>query len=174
MFKNLTYKQKLVGLGFLAVILFLTANKRSFSVTKNAYAQVQDLEKKIDYISTSNQGIDEMQNELAFYDKVIGKQGVRAEEVQQKILDYSTEQLQTNLVSIEEIHVAESNNFTIITNQLLIEGDFNALLEAVYNFEKKFKYSKIVSISFDKIKEYQTRKDKLRVKIIFQNYEKTN
>ena len=68
--------------------------------------------------------------------------------------------------------MAESNGFNVISNQLILEGNFNSLLEIVYAFEREFKFSNIVSISFVKEKEFQTRKDKLRVKIIFQNYEK--
>ncbi len=174
MFTNITYKQKLIGLVILSVLLFITANKRSYSVTKQTYNQVKELEEKLNYVNASSQDIDGLQNELAIYDRIIGKQGIKAEDIQQKILDYSTQYNTVGVVNLEEIHIAESNGFTIISNQLIVEGDFNSLLELVYSFETDFNYSNIVSVSFTKEKEYQTREDKLRAKIIFQNYEKTN
>ncbi|GAA4272063.1 hypothetical protein U6A24_11190 [Aquimarina gracilis] len=174
MFANLTYKQKLLGLVVLGVLLFFAANKRSFKITKQAYNQVKQLEDKLNYVNASTTDIGETQAELSFYDKIIGKQGVEPEEIQQEILDFATQYDQVLVYNLDEIHLAESNGFSIISNQLTLEGDFNALLEVVYAFEKEFKFSNIVSVSFVKEKEYQTRKNKLRVKIIFQNYEKSN
>ena len=174
MFANLTYKQKLIGLGCLAILLFLAANKKSFKLTKHAYEQVQQLENKLDYVHASTVDSKVTYKQLNFYDKIIGKQGVTPEEIQQQILDFTTGFTAINVFNLEEIHLAESNGFDIISNQLILEGDYNSLLEIVYEFEKKFKFSNIVSVSFTKEKEYRTRKSKLRVKIIFQNYEKNS
>jgi len=173
-FSNLTYKQKLIGLVVLGVLLFLAANKRSFKVTKQAYNQVRQLEDKLDYVNSSTTDISQTQIELQFYDKIIGKQGVAPEEIQQQILDFATSYDNITVFNLDEIHLAQSNGFNVISNQLTLEGDFNSLLEIVYAFEKEFKFSNIVNVSFQKVKEYQTRKSKLRVKIIFQNYEKNS
>ncbi|MDO6758574.1 hypothetical protein Q4566_00060 [Tamlana sp. 2_MG-2023] len=174
MFTNLTYKQKLCGVGLLAVLLFFTANKRSFKVTKQAYIQSSKLEEKLNYINDSNSNVSDLQNELDLYDRIIGVQGVQPEDVQQSVLDFTTEFINVDVFGMEEMHFSESNGFKIITNQLILEGDYNSLIEVIYEFEKKFEFSSIVSVSFQKEKEYLTRKNKLRVKIIFQNYEKIN
>ena len=172
MFDKLTYKQKLIGLIVIAILLFVTANKRSFSVTKQAYHQVKDLKSKLSYVNETTASVSQMQAELQLYDKVIGVQGVEPEEIQQKILDFSTRFDAIKVYSIEEIHVAEGNGFMIMTNQLTVEGSFNALSEMMYEFEKEFQFSNIVSMSFIKEKAYQTQREKLRAKVIFQNYEK--
>lgn len=172
MFENLSYKQKLIGITVIAVLLFITANKRSYQVTKQAYNQVKDLETKLAYVNASTSNVSQMQYELELYDKVIGVQGVEPEEIQQRILDFTTAYNDVKVLRLEEIHLAESNGFNIMTNQMILEGDFNALTHIIYEFEKKFEFSNIVSVSFLKEKEYQTRKTKLRVKVIFQNYEK--
>ena len=172
MFANLTYKQKLLGLMGVVVILSLAANKRSFKVTRQAYNQVKELEDKLEFVNSSTTDISQTQLELKYYDKILGKQGVDPEEIQQEILDFTSSFEEVYVFNLDEIHLAESNGFNVISNQLILEGNFNSLLEIVYAFEREFKFSNIVSISFVKEKEFQTRKDKLRVKIIFQNYEK--
>ncbi|WP_438422974.1 hypothetical protein [Aquimarina macrocephali] len=174
MFANLTYKQKLIGLIAIGILLFMAANKRSFKITRQAYDQVQQLEDKLEYVNSSTTDVTQTQVELKFYDKIIGKQGIEPEEIQQQILDFTSSYDNVYVFNLDEIHIAESNGFNVISNQLTLEGDFNALLEIVYAFEKEFKFSNIVSISFTKEKEFQTRKNKLRVKIIFQNYEKNS
>ncbi len=174
MFANLTYKQKLIGLIAIGILLFMAANKRSFKITRHAYDQVRELEDKLEYVNSSTTDVTQTQTELKFYDKIIGKQGVEPEEIQQQILDFASTYDNVYVFNLDEIHIAESNGFNVISNQLTLEGDFNGLLEIVYAFEKEFKFSNIVSISFVKEKEFQTRKNKLRVKIIFQNYEKNS
>ncbi|WP_159025829.1 hypothetical protein [Aquimarina sp. Aq78] len=174
MFANLTYKQKLIGLIAIGILLFMAANKRSFKITRQAYDQVQELEDKLEYVNSSTTDVTQTQVELKFYDKIIGKQGIEPEEIQQQILDFTSSYDNVYVFNLDEIHIAESNGFNVISNQLTLEGDFNALLEIVYAFEREFKFSNIVSISFTKEKEFQTRKNKLRVKIIFQNYEKNS
>lgn len=174
MFANLTYKQKLIGLIVIGILLFLAANKRSFKVTRQAYDQVQQLEDKLEYVNSSTTDVTQTQVELKFYDKIIGKQGIEPEEIQQQILDFTSSYDNVYVFNLDEIHIAESNGFNVISNQLVLEGNFNALLDIVYAFEREFKFSNIVSISFIKEKEFQTRKNKLRVKIIFQNYEKNS
>jgi len=173
-FANFTYKQKIIGVGVLAILLFFTANKRSFKITKQAYVQASELKEKLNYVNASNSNVGQMQNELNLYDRVIGVQGVKPEDVQQSILDFTTSFENVNVFGMEEIHIAESKGFNIMTNQLILEGNYNSLIEIIYEFEKEFEFSTIVSIAFLKEKEYQTRKNKLRVKVIFQNYEKVN
>lgn len=90
MFANLTYKQKLIGLIAIGILLFMAANKRSFKITRQAYDQVQELEDKLEYVNSSTTDVTQTQVELKFYDKIIGKQGIEPEEIQQQILDFTS------------------------------------------------------------------------------------
>jgi len=170
-FENLTYKQKIIGLAVLAVLLFLAANKRSFRITRQAYNQVSSLEEKLEYVNSSTSNVQQIQQELDLYDKIIGVQGLDAESVRQNILDFTTSSSEVSVWDMEEIHIAQSNGFKLFTHQLTLEGDYNALIDMIYKFEKEFKFSSIISVGFYKEKEYRSRKSKLRAKIIFQNYE---
>ena len=94
--------------------------------------------------------------------------------VQQEILDFVTHGgYDVKIESVDEVHEASDNKFLIYSNQLTMEGTFEELLKVVYDFEKKFKYSRVVNINFFKKKDYRTRRTKLYAKIIFQNYEKS-
>ena len=158
----------------LFVLLLLVSNKRSFRLTKNAFEQVKSIEDKLEFVNQSNQGIDELRAGILSLDRAIGKQGVAPEIVQHNILDFCAKFPKIRLITMDEIHYASSNGFDIYSNQLVLEGTFNALTAVVYAFEKEFSQSKIVSISYEKIKHYNNKKDKLHVRILFQNYEKIN
>tara|TARA_R110002033_G_scaffold66981_3_gene117993 strand:- start:36446 stop:36967 length:522 start_codon:yes stop_codon:yes gene_type:complete len=173
MFENFTYKQKLIGLGVVLLLLFFTANKRSFKATKNAYQQMKEVEAKVSYLKDLSLGSKELQNQVALYNNLLGKQDIEASQVQQEILNFASKYAIVDIDQLKETHLSESNGFHIITNQLVLEGDFLSLLEVVYAFEKKFNTSILVSINFLKEKNYQRKKDKLKVQLIFQNYEKS-
>lgn len=174
MFSQYTYKQKFFGLIVLFVLLLLVANKKSFSITKTRYNEVKEIEKKLLFVNNTNQDILSLTKEIAYLDDVIGKQGIPPDIVQQEILDFTSAYQQVKLVTIDEIHYAQGNGFDIFSNRLVLEGTFNSLSAIVYDFEKRFKQSRLVSINYEKIKNYNNRKDKLQVSIIFQNYEKIN
>ncbi|NQY07129.1 MAG: hypothetical protein HRT68_13315 [Flavobacteriaceae bacterium] len=131
-------------------------------------------EEKLNFITTSNSDFHNITSEIAYLDAAIGKQGISPETVQQSILDFSSQFDYIKVANISEIHYAQSNGFDIFSNQLVLEGNFNDLSKVIYEFEKNFKLSKIVSINYQKIKNYNTRRDKLQASIIFQNYEKIN
>jgi hypothetical protein len=174
MFENFTYKQKLIGLLILSILLFITANKRSFKVTKNAYTQMKEVKSRLDFMRASNYDSKELRTQIAFYNNLIGKQGIEPETAQQSILDFATKYENVKIDKLNETHFSATNGFEVITNQIVLEGTFSILTEAVYGFEKDFKTSTLISISYIKEKSYNRKKDKLKVHLIFQNYEKSS
>lgn len=174
MFEKLSYKQKFLVLLGIIVMLSMAAYKRSFKLTINAYNEYQELNEKLNYINSSSSNIRELDAEINFLDNLIGKEGMEPELVQQEILNFVTNQdKDIDVYKIEEIHEASDNKFLIYSNQLTIEGAFEDLLKIVYEFEKKFQYSRVVHVNFFKKKDFRTKRVKLYAKIIFQNYEKS-
>lgn len=173
MFENLTYKQKFVGLGITILILFLAANKRSFKITSNAYSQMKEMQMKLDYVKNNTVNSSELRNESIFLNSMLGSEKIiSADEIQQKLLDFTTQFPSLKVDELKEIHFYELNSFDIITNQLILEGKYSDLLTFIYALEKKFNHSVLVSVSFNKVFDYKTRKNKLKVEIILQKYEK--
>jgi len=84
----------------------------------------------------------------------------------------SQQKKNTELVKLEEIHKASDEYFNIYTNRLILTGAYGDLLNTTYNYEKKFEFSRVVSLRFYVEKEARTRKTRLFEQIIFQNYEK--
>ncbi len=173
MFENFSYKQKLIGLGAILVLLFLTANKRSFKTTLNAYGQMQEVASRLRYMQVASYDSKQLQNQISFYDNLIGKQNIEADIVQQSILDFATNFEKARIDNLSETHISSAEGFEVITNQLILEGDFATLTEVVYEFEKKFEMASLVSVNYIKEKNYNKRKNKLKVQLIFQNYEKS-
>ena len=167
MFEKFTYKQKLLGLIVFFIVLFAASRKRSYLLAINAVDQVQEIETKLNYIESSTQQASLSNNSFGGL-LGIGNQGRSAEDIQQGILKFSSKLDQVTVTGVREIHIAEKNGFIIFTNRLELEGNYNSLLKAIYEFEEKFTWAFITSLSFDG----QENKENIVLNITFQSYEK--
>jgi hypothetical protein len=171
MFDQYSYKKKFLALGVIFIMLGLTAYKRSFKTLFEVISEYKSLSSKVATLNKKSQNRLVLDKEVAYLDKILGKEGISKEVVQQQIISFATQN--SSKVSINDlrpIHVFKDQNNTIITNQLDVTGNVNQLINLGYDFEKKFEYSRMVSMNF-----YTTKKDNktevLHLKMIFQNYE---
>jgi hypothetical protein len=126
---------------------------------------------KVNEINKKGNSSDELIKEIAYLDKIIGKQEMTKEMVQQGIVSFVTENHpKVSINDLQSIHIFPDGNYTIITNQLDVTGNVNDLLQLAYDYEKKIDFSRIVSMNF-----YTAKKNNkavvLHLKMNFQNYE---
>ncbi len=143
------------------------------SHTLDSKRKLDLVEEKLANTNQSNDELFGLQNEVKRLDNIIGGNNLKPELVQPNILDFITKQdMETNVVSIEDVHLYLDSEFKIYSNQIIVEGTFNNLVRLLYDIEKQYKESRIVSTRLYSKKNYQTNTTKLYLKIILQNYEK--
>lgn len=155
------------------VFVFAGAYKRKMSHTLDSRRKLDLVEEKLANTNQSSNVLSSLQGEVKRLDDIIGGNNLKPELVQPNILDFITGQdMETNVVSIEDVHLHSDSEFKIYSNQIVVEGAFNDLVTLLYNIEKQYKESRIVSTKLYSKKNYQTNTTKLYLKIILQNYEK--
>lgn len=170
MFEKYSYKQKCLALCGIFFMLSITAYKRSFSALFEVIKEHKTLTKTTEDFDKKSNNADILDKEIALLDKTIGKEGVSKEKVQQSIVSFTSENHpQVSISDLQPIHVFSDENYKIVTNQLDVTGNANQLLKLGYDFEKQFKFSRIVSMNFYTAKN--NKSELLHLKIIFQNYE---
>ena len=175
MFENISYQKKFYALiaGILITLFF--AYKRSYSKTFDAINGLKNAEEKLKLIENSQGKIVDLEKSVALLDGIIGKNSNNPDIVQQEILNkFSSLETDSELVKLKEVHKAENEYFKIYTNQLIVSGKYNNVIETCYEFEKKFDYSRVISLSLYTEKNARTKRKKLFERIIFKNYEKNN
>ncbi|RKR09083.1 hypothetical protein C8C83_0683 [Flavobacterium sp. 90] len=171
MFENYSYKQKFYALIGLFFILSIAAYKRSFHTLFDVVMEYRTLLKKADDIDKKTKNASTLVKDIAYLDKIIGKEGVAKEMVQQGIISFAAENSpEVSISDLKPIHDYPEDNYHVITNQLDVTGDSNQVLKLAYNFEKQFNLSRIVSMNFYIVKN-NNKSDVLHLKMIFQNYE---
>jgi hypothetical protein len=154
-------------------MLSITAYKRSFHTLFEVVSEYRTISKKSEDIDKKTKNTGTLINDVKYLDKIIGKEGVTKEIVQQGIISFaSTNSTSISINDLKPIHDFPEDDYHIITNQLDVTGNTNNLLALAYNFEKRFNYSRMVSLNF-----YTTKKNNksnvLHLNMIFQNYEHT-
>lgn len=171
MFENYSYKQKFYALITIFFILSFTAYKRSFYPLFDVVKEYQKLAKRADNINQKTQNTNGLAKDIAYLDKIIGKEGVAKEIVQQGIISFASKNSpEVSINNLKAIHDFPEDNYHIITNQLDVTGNSNQLLNLAYSFEQKFNLSQIVSMNFY-ITKNNNKSEILHLKMIFQNYE---
>lgn len=171
MFEKYSYKQKNYALAVLFILLSITAYKRSFHSLFKVIGEYNTLSEKTDAIRKKTKNIDALTRDVAYLDKIIGKEGVTKEMVQQGIIHFASENApEVSINDLQPIHRFSEDNYHIITNQLDVTGSSDQLLKLAYDFEKKFNLSRMVSINFYTTKN-NNKSEVLHLKMIFQNYE---
>ncbi|MDO5981439.1 hypothetical protein [Flavivirga spongiicola] len=151
----------------------MASYKKTFKHTLAAKKELNHVKQKLANTDHSFNSLYTLKNDIKVLDKLIGGRSLNPIHVQQKILDFiSKTDLIINIVSIEDVHVFADKEFLIYSNQIEIEGTYEALIKLLYETEKNFKDSRVVSSEFYSKKNYRTNKQTLYLKIILQNYEK--
>ena len=173
MFDRFTYRQRNYGLLIMFVLLAMVSYKRSFLLTLNLKDVVRKQEiQKLD-VKNTKKTIELLRFEIAQINKNLGKTGERSDRVQQALLQEISSFPKSYGLTIESInttHLFTSVDYKILTNEVLIEGNFRGILNAIYKLEKEFDYARIINTDIYKTKARGDKKSKLYAKLLFQHY----
>jgi hypothetical protein len=170
MFEQYTYKKKFIALTIIFVMLSITAYKRSFSALFHLMNENKELTRNVEQLNKRALNSDKLIREVAALDKLIGKEGIQSQEVQQQIVNFAANKANVSISDLQPIHVAGDGNYAVSTNQIDLTGNLNQLLQIGYAFEKDFNLSRLASMNFYTIKK-NNKSEVLHLKMIFQNYE---
>src|SRR5258705_13285972 len=137
MFEKYSYKKRFLALLVLAFMIAITAYKRSFYTLIQVIKEHDSLSEKLENVNNKTGNTTSLIKEVAYLDRLIGKDGVSKEIVQQEIVNFTSKRHPKISINVlEPIHLFQDDKNTIITNQLDVTGNVNQLLQLGYDFEK--------------------------------------
>lgn len=173
MFDKYTFKQKNRVLLLIFILLAFASYKRSFVLSIIANEEIKQQELNLLKIKNSEENLQQLMYSISGLDKTIGKTNLKPDRIQQEILNvlatYS-KKYNVNLESIEETHNYKNVDFTILSNEVILEGRFNNITKLIYDLELNFEFARLINVEFYKKKILSTKKIKLYAKILFQHY----
>ncbi len=172
MIKKLTYKQKVQLLIIGVLFAFIVVSKLAIKRTIDIKHQCNVLELKLEEAIGAPDAIKEVAGRLKSIESIVGKNILGGDDAQELILEASGNCCAVNGLTLRNLprpHKFNSNNYSIETCVLEIEGGFIGLLKLVYLFEQEISLGRIVSINFNKEEDRFTKRNHLTAKIYIQN-----
>ena len=172
-FDQYSYKQKNYALVIVSVLLIAASYKRAFKTTIETRAYRKELVDKIETSKHAIVDIRKTQREIAYLNKLLGKEDITIEKVQQGFLNF----VQTNSTSIsvhqvDEVLTFQHPDFSINTHRIVLKGNFIPTLKFIYELETKFDLAKLVNVNFEFKKYSSEEKEQLYTTLLMQNYER--
>lgn len=173
MFDKLTYKQKNYGLLLIFILLAMVSYKRSFILSISVMKEIKQQKSQMLDTKNTTKKIELLALEIKQINHNLGKTDQSSDKVQQALLHAISSFPRSYGLTIETInntHLFSSVDYKILTNEVLIEGNFVGLTRAIHKLEKEFEYARIINTDIFKTKEYGEKKSKIYAKILFQHY----
>ncbi len=107
-----------------------------------------------------------------YFDSILGKMNMGNTSLENNLLRIINIETQKNNVSVVDFnkpHVYVSENSHLRTFQFVLRGSFTSLIKTIYELEQNNSFGEIVSLDFEKKKNYRTRKNYLEVSVLLQN-----
>lgn len=153
----------------------MVSYKRSFLLTINLNREINTQEvQKIEIDQTGEKRI-LLEKGIESINKNLGKTDVASDLVQQALLNKISSLSKVNKIKIESIkptHVFESVDYKIITNELVLIGNYKGIVKCINFLEQNFELARLINVDIYKEKNYEENKYKLYAKILFQHYYK--
>ena len=170
-FDQYSYKQKNLALLILGVLLTAVAYKRSFKTTIETRDYISELRMKQQDAVSSQQAIRLLQVEIAGVNKLLGKENISIERVQQGFLNFFARNSSgLSVQQIEEVYTFDHPDFSINTFRIDLQGDFISQLHFIHRLEREFDEARLIHTRFEARKDLVSGKKHLISTLLLQNY----
>jgi len=108
-----------------------------------------------------------------YYDSILTKYQRNGSSVQNNLLNTITSFAKSNNLKVIEFlepHIYNQDDLNIKTYQFTLEGNFNAILKLTYKLEQQTKFGEIISINFEKKKNFRTGKYYLQASVLLKSF----
>lgn len=168
---NNTLKNRLLIGGFI-LVLFL-CYKLAIAKTITLKSEYTTLVKEEKLFQHTPKQIALLKKKEQYYDSLLRVYKIGGTSLQNNLLNAITSFSSKNdlkVVDFSEPHTFTDKSLTINTYSFTVEGHFNNILQLIYTLEQRTKYGEVVSVSYEKKKNYRTGASYLQAKIVLQSF----
>lgn len=171
---SLKQKNIILLVGFI-VLLWITY-QFSISKTLEARSTYNTLSRQKEAISNIPQQVNYLKQQNTHYDSLLEKNKISAESSFQNNLLQTINSFATNnnlkIVSFNEPHQFIKDDAILKTYSFTIKGSYANTLKLIYKLEQHGNYGKLISINFEKKKNYKRNRIFLECTILLQKIER--
>lgn len=168
---NNTLKNRLLISGFiLALYICYKLAIANTLVLKSEYSQ---LTKEQKLFKNTPKQIALLKKKEQYYDSLLKVYKIGGTSMQNNLLNAVTTFSKAHdikVVDFSEPHSYTDKSLTINSYSFTVEGHFNNILQLIYTLEQRTKYGEVVSVAYEKKKNYRTGTSYLEATIVLQSF----
>jgi len=165
-------KQKNIVLLIGIVILLWAGYLLSFSKTFEHKNKYQKLKKEQALFTNVSQKLTRLKQQNVYYDSILKSKQISTESsFQNNLLKTITSLADTTaikVVAFNNPHTFKADNALINTFSFTLKGNFSTITQLIYQLEQHYKLGKIISVNFEKKKNYRRNTYFLECTILLQ------
>ncbi len=164
-------KNILLVIGFLFVLTLCF--KLAISKTINLKKDYQTLLQEELLLKNTPKQLSLLKQKQKYYDSILNKYQIKGSSIQNNLLKTINTLANNNklkVVHFLEPHVIKNDDLFIKTYQFTIEGDYNNILKLIHHLEQQTKFGEVVGLSFEKKKNFRTRKYYLQAHVLLKSF----
>ncbi len=155
----MSLKQKNIVLLIGIVILLWAGYLLSFSNTFELKNKYQKLKKEQDLFTNVSQKLTQLKQQNVYYDSILKSKQISTESsFQNNLLKTITTLADTTsikVVNFNNPHSFKTDNALINTFTFKLKGSFSKITQLIYQLEQNYKLGKIISVNYEKKKNYR-------------------
>lgn len=168
----MTLKQKNTALGIGSIFLFWMAYQFSFSNTFALKKQYQTLKIEQENYTNVPQKLVQLKQQNVYYDSILKSKKISTEvSFQSNLLQTITafaDSTQLKIINFNNPHVFKSDNTHFNTFSFTVNGSFSKITQLIFELEQQYKLGKVISVNFQKKRNYRRSSDYLECTILLQ------
>jgi len=168
--------KKNIVLFFWLILLLWISYIFSFSKSFEVLNKYKALSKEKEMLKSIPNQIIKLKKENVYLDSLLAKNKLSSESsfqnnLLQHISSYGKEN-NLKIVSFNSPHVFSKNESTMKTFSFSVKGNYTSIIKLIYNLEQKNKFGKIISVDFERKKNYRLNRNYLVCEILLQRIER--
>jgi len=161
----------LLVLGF--VLALLICYKFAISNTIEQKRQYKLLSQEALLYKNAPRQLSLLRKKEVYYDSLLREYQLDGSSIQNNLLktiNMFAEENGLKVVNFLEPHVIEKNDLWIKTYEFVLEGDYNSINQLIYKLEQQTKFGEVISLHFEKKKNFRTGKHYLQARILLKSF----
>lgn len=154
------------------IIAIILCYNLAFSKTFIVKSTYDELIKEESFYKDAPKTLSVLKQKERYYDSLLTKYRLNEGSIQNTLLKTINEfAVENNLkvISFLEPHYFTDQDLMIKSYQFILEGDYNSIINFVYQLEQKTKFGEIINVNFEKKRNFRTGRDYLQAVIILRS-----
>ena len=164
-------KNILLVLGFLLTLII--CYQLAIVKTIELNTEYKGLKHQESFFKNTPKQVSILKQKERYYDSLLTKLQLNGSSIQNNLLKTINRYAELNnlkLISFLEPHTILKNDLTIKTYNFTLEGNYNNIINLIYQLEQKTKFGEVINLHFEKKKNFRTGKHYLQAKVLLKSF----